>query len=322
MSNVKTQINFMRINKTTIFPIFIICNFVFVSCANNEVANNEEISTKIESNLTTPLSIPDLSIPKGFVSIPKPKENSREILCAGSQRDYQWRVEAKGEKVKISKYDEYDIDEQIRKLPPDLQKIILQTRDIGNGTAYFHIELYENGWLAGLDAGEWGGRLTWFSSDGSQKIVILHDNIQGIAKVGNEVLILRGLAHISSDEGKVSKLVKDESGNFAIQPLVDLKSVPKSFAVDSNNSILISLRDKIIRVKASGEMQTLKEKMPYNNLNVSTAVTDSGIIYLGLWRFVLRFVPTPNGLQEQWFVLEDCQKFLLENNDCICQGRK
>lgn len=178
------------------FTVLIAGCCLLISCAEKEFSKNENNPAVNEIQQPKITSTPDFSVPDGWILIPTPKENSREVQCAGSRRDWQWRVETEDEKVIISKYDEYAIDEQIKKLPADLQETVLQTRDIGNGTAYFHIEPYENGWLVGLDAGEWGGRLTWFSSDGKKKVVILRDNIRGIAQVGNEILILRGLAHV------------------------------------------------------------------------------------------------------------------------------
>lgn len=311
----------MKRNGFFAFAILVVSYCSMTSCMKNEFSSHNSVSTVNETKPRQTLSTPDLSLPDGWILVARPKEKSREIRCAESRRDFQWRVETENETVKISRYDEWAIDEQIEKLPLNLRETVLQTRDIGNGAAYFHIEPYENGWLAGLDAGEWGGRLSWFSSDGSRKVVILQDNIQGIARVGSEVLILRGLAHLTSDRGQVSKLVRDENGNFRVQDLVDLKSVPRSFAVESSGSILISLEDKIVRVKTSGAMETLKA-MPLNYLNVSMAVTNSGTVYLGMWGFVVRLIPTREGIKEQWLAPRNCQKFSFKNEECICQGEK
>ncbi|HEX8250233.1 MAG TPA: hypothetical protein VF599_18815 [Pyrinomonadaceae bacterium] len=287
----------------------------------NELPPNNSVSIVNETKPRQTFSAPDLCVPDGWILVARPKAKSREIRCAESRRDFQWRVETDNETVKISKYDEWAIDEQIEKLPLNLREIVLQTRDIGNGAAYFHIEPYENGWLAGLDAGEWGGRLSWFSSDGSRKAIILQDNIRGIARVGNEVLILRGLAHLTSSEGRVSKLVRDENGNLQAQDLVDLESAPQSFAVESDSSVLISLEDKIVRVKTSGAMETWRE-MPLNYLNVSMAATNSGTVYVGMWRYVVRFIPAREGIREQWLAPRNCQKFSFQNDECVCRGEK
>ncbi len=303
--------------KNTIFIIFLMLQ---IACfERNQQSSKLNIS---ESETATPevVSAPDISIPDGWILISKPKERSKIVQCAGNNRDFQQLVESVGEKIKITKNDEWADNEQIEKLPQNLRETVLQTRDIGNGGAYFHIEQYENGWLAGLDAGEWGGRLIWFSSDGKQKIVILQDNIRGIAKVGKETLILRGLNHISMDKGSVSKLIKDVNGNFQIQDLVKLEFMPKSFVVESNESILISLRDKIVRVKTNGEMEIWRE-MPINSLNVSMARTKSGIVYVGLWLFVVRFIPSEKGLEEQWLIPQNCQKFSIQKDTCQCQGK-
>lgn len=304
-------------SKITTLIILLILQFACFEHKEQNIKSNTS-----QNNSATPeiFSTPDISIPDGWVLIEKPKEKSKIIQCAGSNRDFQRRVEAIGEKVVITKHDEWANDEQIEKLPQNLREIVLKTRDIGNGTAYFHIEPYENGWLAGLDAGEWGGRLTWFSSDGKHKIVILQDNVQGIAKVGKETLILRGLTHLGIDEGSVSKLIKDGNGNFQIQDLVDLKSMPRSFVVESDESILISVMDKIVRVKTTGEMEIWREMLFINSV-VSMTRTKSGIVYVGLWFFVVRFVPSENGIEEQWLIPQNCQKFSLKKDTCQCQNK-
>lgn len=123
------------------------------------------------------------------------------------------------------------------------------------------------------------------------------------------------------NEGEVSKLIKDENGNFQIRPLVNLKSEPISFVVESDNSILISIVKKIVRVKTSGEMETWRE-IPINGLTVTMARTKSGIIYSGMWLFVVRFIPTTSGIQEQWLMPQSCRKFTLKNDECICKSAK
>lgn len=301
--------------KNTILILLLILQ---VSCFERDEQSSKLNILDNKNAAPKTVSTPDISIPDGWTLIPKPNEKSKIVQCAGNNRNFQQRVESEDEKIKITKNDGWAINEQIEKLPQNLRETVLQTRDIGNGSAYFHIESYENGWLAGLDAGEWGGRLTWFSSDGKQKIVILHDNVQGIAKVGKETLILRGLNHISMDEGSVSKLIKDENGNLQIQDLIKLEFMPRSFVVESNESILISLRDKIVRVKTNGEMETWR-KMPLNNFNVSMAKTKSGVIYVGLWLFVVRFIPSEKGLEEQWLIPQNCQKFSIQKDTCKCQ---
>ncbi len=303
--------------KNTILILLLILQ---IACFERDEQSNKSNTSNNKNATPETVSTPDISIPDGWTIIPKPNEKSKIVQCAGNNRDFQQRVESEGEKVIITKNDEWTNDEQIIKLPENLRESVLQTRDIGNGSAYFHIEQYENGWLAGLDAGEWGGRLTWFSSDGKEKIVILQDNVRGIAKVGKETLILRGLNHLSMDDGSVSKLVKDENGNLQIQDLVKLEFMPKSFVVESNDSILISLRDKILRVKTNGEMELWRE-MPLNNFNVSMARTKSGIIYVGLWLFVVRFIPSEKGLEEQWLIPQNCQKVAIQKDTCECKGK-
>src|SRR5262249_34244669 len=61
----------------------------------------------------------------------------------------------------------------------------------------------DDGWLIGVDAGEWGGGLWLTNSDGSVSKEIIKDNVRVIVPLGSEFLVLTGLAHLSLDHGTV-----------------------------------------------------------------------------------------------------------------------
>lgn len=262
----------------------------------------------------------DFSIPDGWFLFPKP--NSVEVQCANRSIKREWKVETGDGNLKVSKY-AYNPSEQIKNLPPNLQKVVSGNRNIGKGLrGYLHVKSFENGWLIGSDAGEWGGKLFWFDGDGNRKIELLQDNIRGIAEINGEAFILSGMAHLGIDEGKIHKLTKDQKGNLKTRLLIDLKTQPQTFVVENNQLILIALKDKIVRLKSSGEIENLKETN-FNSLYPnSMTITSSKVIYVGMRLFIVRFVPSGNGYTEEWLVPQNCQKFIEKNFNCVCRNEK
>ena len=309
----------MKTNRRIVFLALIIGCVFFAACAGIEATDKGKNIKSDQTAQSTPLSTNRFSMPEGWIVYPKPSPESAQYLCANHSRK-EWKVESDGEKIKISEYS-YREDEQIAKLPPKLRAVISKNRNIGQGLGgYLHIEPFENGWLIGSDAGEWGGKLFWLSDDGTQKKELLNDNVRGIAKTGSRVLILSGMAHLSLDDGKIYKLVKDEKENLKTQLLFDLKTQPQTFTVQRDDSILITLNDRIIRLDSSAEkIETLKE-IEFSGLYPnSMTVASDGAIYIGMRLFIVRLVPHENSYTEEWLVEKNCRKFELKNYDCVCQ---
>ena len=298
--------------------IFLVCvNFIFTACADSR-ATALRTDESADLRLPTPTPKADFSIPEGWVLFPAPKPESDERTCANHTIELERKVELIAGNLKISRYI-YNSAEPLGKLPEDLRKIVA-----GDKTAkgYLHIEPFENGWLIGADAGEWGGDLFWLSSDGKSKTELLKDNVRGIVRLGKEVFILSGLAHLSIDEGKLYKLKTGENAALKVELVSDLKSQPQTFAVETDESFVVTLNNKILRVKITGEIETLKEtNFDYLYPN-SMAVTPAGIIYVGMRFFTVRFMPQKNGYAEEWLVPQNCQKFVEKDFDCVCRNAK
>jgi hypothetical protein len=293
-------------------------NFILTACLKSSTTS---INTSESFNIlevATPTPKPDFSIPEGWVSVPAPKAESKERDCANHTIELERKVELDNGNIKISRYI-YQTNEQIVKLPQNLREFVAKNK---NSKGYLHIESFENGWLIGADAGEWGGNLFWLNSDGKSKTELLNDNIRGIVKVGKDIFILSGMAHLGIDEGKIYKLTTDEKGTLKIQLLADLKTQPQSFIVENDESFLVALNDKILRIKTSGEIKTLKETNFLYLYPNSMTVTSSGVIYVGMRLFVVRFVPNEKDYTEEWLVPQDCRKFVEKDFDCVCQNGK
>lgn len=184
-----------------------------------------------------------------------------------------------------------------------------------------HVEKVENGWLIGFDAGEWGGTLWWFSEDGKTRKKLADENVVGLVKVSTKhILVLTGLAHLGMDYGKVLYVMQDEGGGWKAETLVDLGAAPRTFAVESPESVLVITTKDLVRVKAAGTAENLfqtRYRFLYPN---SMTLSKDGTIHVGMRHFVTRLTPIGMGYKEDWFVPKNCQRFELRNHECVCLG--
>lgn len=82
-----------------------------------------------------------------------------------------------------------------------------------------------DGWLLGGDRGEWGGELVFLDRAGRQKTLI-DGNIRGIARLGPRIVAVGGLAHLSSNRGRVYEVARDEKGRWSARPWRVLPGAP------------------------------------------------------------------------------------------------
>lgn len=83
----------------------------------------------------------------------------------------------------------------------------------------------DGGWLAGSNRGEWGGELVFIADNGSVD-VLLDENVEDIHVLGDQIIALTGLAHLSSNRGLVHIVSRDESGHWSARPWRALPGAP------------------------------------------------------------------------------------------------
>lgn len=271
------------------------------SCA--ESISSQQTNTLQDKPIAT-------TIPDGWVLYPNSEISSSTLQCANYSRR-EWRVEQGENKIKI-RLDK--LQDHQAALPG-----VIRFRNVEVGTkGYRSVEQVADGWLVGLDVGEFGGGLWWFSSDGKANKKLSAENIVGFAKTSTGVFALAGLAHLGFDNGKVLKIVGDAEANRKIETLVDLGSAPRTFASKSPESLLVLTTNSFVRVKTSGTIEKLfstKYEQLYPN---SMVILPSGIVYIGMRHFVTRLTPTNEGYKEEWLVPSGCTQFKERDFDCVC----
>lgn len=253
--------------------------------------------------------------PEGWTLYPSPSADDPALLCA-NHSTREWRVEAEGEGVKVSPDTRQN---HIDPLPPEITSRNVAAGNKGDR----HVLRVDDGWLVGLNVGEFGGALWWFSSDGKSGKNLGGEPIVGLAQSSRGVLALSGLAHMGSDVGRVLLVTGGEGGDRRVEALADLGSAPRVFASESQDSLLVLTRRGLVRVRASGAVEEL---LPTNYSLLfpnSMTLSPSGVVHVGMRHFITRLTPSGSGYKEEWFVPAGCAKFETRDFDCVCvPGRK
>ena len=205
----------------------------------------------------------------------------------------------------------------VEPLPP----VIKEKRVVVYSKSARRVLRVEDGWLVGLDAGEFGGGLWWFNSDGGDGKLLSNDRVVGFAEGPKGVLVLTGIAHLGVDHGEVL-LVKGGAGvGRSVEPLADLGAAPRAFVAETGDSLLVMTTRALVRVKSSGAVERLMNTnygMLYAN---SMTLSPSGVIHVGMRHFITRLTPSADGYKEEWFVPASCPSFSIRDFDCVCARR-
>jgi hypothetical protein len=279
--------------------LVIILLFGCSSCA-------ERITSRAQTTAASESAPP----PNGWVAYPKPAEDSDALRCA-NYSEREWWVERDGEHLQIrlnTKRDHQDA------LPAGIT-----AKNVAVGSkADRHVIPVNDGWLVGMDVGEFGGGLWWFSSNDRRSKKLSDENVHGFANTSIGIMAFVGLAHLGLDSGHVLRITDGKAGNRKVKVLAELGSAPEAFVVESPDTVIIMTTMGLVRVRTSGVVERLLttnyESLYPNSLTLST----SGVLYVGMRHFVTRLTPTGNTYKEEWFVPEDCTKFTIRDLDCVC----
>lgn len=138
-----------------------------------------------------------------------------------AEEEYEWRVwidravvkGAKREKQTSDEQPEFEIDFSFAAKPQFLK--IMKPEYLK----------YKDGWFAYINCGEFGGGLSWHSSDGAERQEIATKiNINGITEIEGHLFVYGGLAHLSPPYHGFIRKLELEDGKWVITGGVDLPS--------------------------------------------------------------------------------------------------
>lgn len=269
-----------------------------------------DVSSQTKPVLPTQTNLP---APEGWELYPTPSADSPALRCANYSKQ-EWQVALDGENATTR------LDTLRNHQAPLPGQIRSRSVQVGTKEAR-SVEQLNDGWLVGLDIGEFGGGLWWFSFDGRRSKKLSDENIVGFAKTSAGVLALSGLGHMRLDKGTVLMIGEGPAGRRSIKTLVDLGAAPRAFVVETPDSLLVMTQRGLIRVRTSGIVEQLAStnyRLLYPN---SMALSPSGVIYVGMRHFITRLIPAGDSYREEWFVPAGCSQFEVRDYDCVCTSK-
>jgi hypothetical protein len=180
---------------------------------------------------------------------------------------------------------------------------------------------YAGGRLAGVNLGEWGGKLEWAASNGSTRATILAENVLSLvhAPFGN-FLLTGSPGWLGDGDGAIWRL-SDES---VIPPtathIANVQGMPGASFLSPHGSIVIVTPAQLVRVPSPGSMQTILS-VDFRGLFPSSIVEmPDGVIYIGMRHFLVRLVPAAGSYRLDWLLPADCPRFKPADHDCVCSA--
>ena len=268
----------------------------------------QRVTSTSPSNQSKQPDVTSSSTPDGWIAFRKPTE--ADLRCANySARE--WRVSLDGDRLQIRLDTRSDHQDP---LPPEIR-----SKNVAAGSkGARHVIRVTDGWLVGMDVGEFGGGLWWFSSDGRRNKKLSDENVVGFANTSKGVLILVGLSHLGLDNGKVLVISDGTDGNRKLETLADLGSAPETFAIESPAALIVLTTTGLVRVRTTGERERLLRTEYQLLYPTSMTLSSSGVIHIGMRHFVTRLTPSGNTYREEWFSRSDCPEFSIRDLDCVC----
>lgn|GEM_PF-2525070 len=110
-----------------------------------------------------------------------------------------------------------------------------------------------NGYVLGADRGEWGGELVHRTAKGATT-VLMKENIRSLHRIGDTLVAVAGLAHLSSHHGMLYRVIS-KGDSYMAEPWRTLPGAPKVAGTMEDGRLFVSCAGGDIIVTADGTME-------------------------------------------------------------------
>ena len=240
-------------------------------------------------------SEPPPSDPSKWLPLPGLSDDTE--LCANWGFGGSWQVSASDGAVAVA--------------PRDMHTESTKSLDLAGGK------------LVALDQGEFGGNVRWVPEDGDAPQVVFEGNPLGFATLGDELVVIEGLAHLSLNGGTIRHLARaGESAPWKVTRTIDLGAAPQAYTIDDAGNLLV-LTTKHLTEYSDGTLRVLANTEDLGLLYSDSLVSlPNGRVYAGMRYVVVRFDRTARGYSRQLFVPPSCP--VLERvegqHKCVCRS--
>ena len=228
---------------------------------------------------------------------------SVEHECAGWGSAGTWKVGVVDGDLRILAASPWQIRED--PLPFDLAG---RPEPLGEWAAERTVLKVDDGFLVGLNWGDWGAGIWWFSESGDVHYRVMLGNPKGLISDGQRVLAITGYTQFGV--GAVAHLERNKLGKWAVAEKLDLGSAAAAVARESNGGVLIVTEKGLMRYQ-EGSLESLHRSYLAGLYVNSLVVMPGGGIFAGMRHAVIRFSPKGDGTyRETWLVPRRCSKVI------------
>jgi hypothetical protein len=175
-----------------------------------------------------------------------------------------------------------------------------------------------DGWLVGFDAGEFGGGLWWFNSEGAVAKKLLPENVHSILQTSDGVFVLVGLAHLLLDHGDIYRFTETQE-EVTVKHVADLGGSPEASTIDPDGGVVIATMGSVLRVDYDGKVRKIYKSGENLTYPTSVVVDANGNIFVAMRFFVLKLLVDNGGrYRPQWLMPKKCQSFKIVERICTC----
>ncbi|MFI5077189.1 MAG: hypothetical protein ACHQRO_07590 [Vicinamibacteria bacterium] len=170
-----------------------------------------------------------------------------------------------------------------------------------------------DGYLVAFDHGEFGGSLWWYDATGESRQRLWDAHVVGFVEIelpGRRVLagVAEGLDHLGHDEGRLAVVERGASGAIEVRKLQDLTSAPRVVGPSNAAGAVVATGDGVIRIDRRGVVQNLAS-VDMRELYPQSIVETSGLILVGMRRYLIEIDPQVRPPRISWFTDASCRTF-------------
>jgi hypothetical protein len=206
-----------------------------------------------------------------------------------------WKLHTDGTRIAVSRWTRQD-SEQSENTP--LPEHLTRKQRMHGVPTVLHLD--SGGWIVGFNWGEFEGGLWSTNQDGSEtKTLLSRADVHALFLVRGGVIALTGVAHLTLDEGDAFLVPVSEWDTAKAIHVLDLHSSPEASAQDSADTALVATNKAILRIDATGAIETLLE-LPNGALFPRSVIVVDRTIYVGMRGYILRLLPQTTGYRAEW----------------------
>lgn len=212
--------------------------------------------------------------------------------------NFFWEVFVEDGRVKVRPY--ADVRDEKRTLPFPLP----EGRAEDGLAGVVRAARVSDGWIVGFDGGEFGAGLWWFSPEGSRREWISGDQVQRFVWFGERLFALEGLDYVS--RGGIIELRQTANGKWTSIRIADLGGEPRAAALDADESFVVVMADRLVRVDPSGAITDLLSSAFWGKLSPNSVVMDKkGRIYIGMYGGIAKVTRSGATYKVKWLTSRD-----------------